>query len=488
MNVYPKQYSTLDFSNLNRLPLGQLSVQGTNLTIGSKIVRMVGYNLTDSACFPSNPSEVAQQIRRKGVNWVRLHHIDRIISEGWGSVAQLIAFVDALYAVGIRVSVDLYSKRHEASSWGNEGFKAAIYNGDAPARADLASYANNLLNTPVNGRTLAQHPGLFLVCLINEGAHLFMGQDSAVDKFKETFRWGKALLLSFGYTGLISDCPDAVSDAGRFAPAAAEYDVALCHHYGDDARSTWNNAYWQTGWPVQGWQWGTCAWYAAMVNKPMLLQEYGSLAYNPFRAVNGAFTASELNRGGFSSCAFAWASNSGFLSGNVNTVDFFCLLTDLPRVVADAFTIAMSHYDLRTNVTYFWGHETGQQSDKYSYKSDYAHVYIDGQTGYAVLSVRGNMSVSKKFLVFLFDRTESKGLDTETLSGVPGDLSRKIISPGSVQQAVFPGYKVNIPTIFGIKSAYQLNPWTGEKLCACRWDGKDVLAANSCGIIEVNLS
>lgn len=488
MNIYPKQYSTLDFTSRNKLPVGKIEVSGINLVIDNKIVRMVGYNLTDSACFPSNPSEIAQQLRRRGVNWVRLHHIDRILSEGWGSVSTLMNFVDALYTVGIRVSVDLYSKRHESSSWGNDGFKTAIYNANADARKDLASYASLLLNTPVNGRTLARHPGLFLVCLINEGAHLFMGQDDAVEKFKETFRWGKQLLLSFGYDGLISDCPDAVSDAGRFAPAAIEYDVALCHHYGDDARSTWNNAYWQTGWPVQGWQWGACLWYAQQVNKPMLLQEYGSLAFNPFRAVNGAFTAAELNRGGYSSCAFAWASNDWFLSGNAANVDFFCLATDLPRVVSDSFTAAMSHHDLRTNVSYFWGHAIGAQSDKYEYKSDYSIVKIEGQSGFAVLSINGKVSVSKKFLVFLFDRTESRGLDTEAVIDVPNDLNRKIVTPGSVQQAVYQGYSVTIPTNFGIKSAYQLNPWTGEKLCACKWDGKNVLTANSCGIVEVNLS
>src|SRR5690242_4554398 len=105
--------SAINFATANTLPAGPVTAKGTDLYVGSTRVRFHIATLTDNACTPRDPAATAAMLKSRGYNAVRLHHIDRGLREGWWTAAQITNFMDQLYANGIRVSIDLVSKRGE---------------------------------------------------------------------------------------------------------------------------------------------------------------------------------------------------------------------------------------------------------------------------------------------------------------------------------------------------------------------------------------
>jgi hypothetical protein len=258
--------------------------------------KLYGVNVTDGACAPRDPSRAASLLASFGVNWVRLHHIDRGLREGWWSVGGILNFMDALYANGIRVSVDGTSKLGEIYPSGQEGFKRDLYAGNRNAEK---LYAENLDRI----KPLLRHRACFMVCLVNEGAH--MTSPSQARRFWQ--RWSPRF-RSVNSDLLISDCPDAASEQGerfqQYRQLAKSYDVVLCHYYNSDgsAQGHGNNIF-------DGWNWYSVLNFGKGLHKPVMIQEFGSYRSNEHQGSNLAFVHYESIRRNFSTCEFSFASN-----------------------------------------------------------------------------------------------------------------------------------------------------------------------------------
>jgi len=111
-------------------------------------------------------------MRSRGYNWVRFHHFDTILwsnFDRWFPV--MYRAVAECSKVGIRVSIDGMSKWGENLSIGIDGVKTGLYRGDPALRAEYAARLTKLFSAiGPDGGTLRDK--VWLVCLINEGAHL----------------------------------------------------------------------------------------------------------------------------------------------------------------------------------------------------------------------------------------------------------------------------------------------------------------------------
>lgn len=258
--------------------------------------KLYGVNLTDGACAPQNPAAAANLLAAYGINWVRLHHIDRGLREGWWSAQSIVRFMDALYANGIRVSVDGASKIGEIYPSGQEGFKRDLYGGNRNAERLFAENFDRI-------RPILKHRACFMVCLVNEGAH--MTSPSQARKFWQ--EWSPRF-RSVNPDLLISDCPDAAAEQGdrfqQYRQLAKSYDVVLCHYYNSDgsAQGHGSNIF-------DGWNWYSVLNFGKGLHKPVMIQEFGSYRSNEHQGSNIAFVHYESIRRNFSTCEFSFASN-----------------------------------------------------------------------------------------------------------------------------------------------------------------------------------
>jgi hypothetical protein len=346
----------LSCTSLNKF--GTTSIRSAVLS-GSR--RLYGVNVTDGACAPSDPFTAATLLSSYGFNWVRLHHVDRGLKEGWFTVAQVLAFEDALYAKGIRCSVDGTSKLGEVYSRplpdgsaisGLDAFKRDLYDANPVAEA---LYKENLDRiTPI-----LKHKATFMACLVNEGGHLTTPGNALTfwQKWSPEFRKINPDLL-------LSDTPDGC-DQGQapdwgepWRKLAVNYDLILCHYYNSDgwANGQGNNIF-------DGWNWGHVTQYDGL-GKRILVQEFGSYKSNPYEGANIAFVLLECLRRGYGSCQFAFATNEAAYRGL--SADVFTMTNDPLRLDLALLGAYLVKYGSLGGLA-SWGGDTGNWGGAYSY-------------------------------------------------------------------------------------------------------------------------
>lgn len=257
--------------------------------------RLYGVNVTDGACAPKDPVAAAKLLSSYGVNWVRLHHIDRGLAEGWWRVDQILAFMDALFAAGIRVSVDGCSKIGETYPGGNDAFKGDLYKN---VDAAVSLYKQNVERI----KPILQHKACFMLCMVNEGAHM-----TTPDLAKAFWNRWSVVFRGINPDLLLTDLPDApASDQyfWQYADVIKGFDVFAGHYYNSDgnADGQGNNIF-------DGWTWWRILSMADATRKPVFIEEFGSYQSNPFQGGNLAFVHFEAARRNFSTCEFSFASN-----------------------------------------------------------------------------------------------------------------------------------------------------------------------------------
>lgn len=263
--------------------------------------RLIGVNVTDGACAPDDPVAAAKLLASYGINWVRLHHVDFGILAGWWTVEKVVAFQDALYAVGIRTSLDGFSKLGEKYPGGNDQFKRDLMTDMYTARR---LYEQNLERiTP-----LLQHKGCFMFCLANECAWACETADIA----KEFWEWASPKARAINPLLIVTDLPDAYVHGPKFVPVVALHDLGCLHTYlgtEDFASAAKPN------WTSEFWNWNAVRWFRDMVrdlrpDMKFLIQEFGSWSVNPHYAQNLVFLQTMAAVEGMSTCFYCFASNS----------------------------------------------------------------------------------------------------------------------------------------------------------------------------------
>jgi hypothetical protein len=348
------------FTVSNRIATTSSAATMRTAVLNGKI--LYGVNITDEGNAPIDPVFAATYLSYFGINWVRFHHIDVGLANGWWTIDRLLAFADALYAKGIRFSIDGASKLGELYPSGTDGFRRDLY--DGVGAATTLYQANIARITP-----LLRHKGCFLACLVNEGAHL-----TTAAKALTFWNTWSPVFRAINPNLLLSDTPDGC-DQGEapdwgapWRDLASHYDVILCHYYNSDgyATGTGNNIF-------DGWNFNHVTQYDG-VGKRVFIQEFGSYESNPYEGSNIAFVMMEARRRGYSTCQFSFASNLGGWAGSDN--DPFTIVGDPIR-----FKLLLFGGYLNKNVlapyTVVWGGDTGQWSSSYSFTGSNAHANQD---------------------------------------------------------------------------------------------------------------
>lgn len=452
--LYPLAKSALDYSALPRPGF------------------MVGTNLTDGATIPDNPTVFAKQLRSKGYTHIRLHHFDYLVHNNDTNKTKLANFIDALWLVGIRVTIDLYSKRWEQGFNGAD-YKVLLYNSDPTALEDYANYMKEIMAIPIGtlGISLAKHPAINLVTLINEGAHLTYNFKGAADRIASFYKTQKNALLNLGYTGFVSDASDILNIVDpQLAPVIENYDVVIAHTYGDHP-DTSHREYLNTSMVFQGWQWGSILSYTNKTTRPVILEEYGALPFNSYRAVNGAFLALEAIRRRFAGAfGFAWATNMDNAS-KFSYTDWYAISTDDARVLTDQAMIALAYFAPDAPTSVQWGGDTGDWMYTYEYVSPHAKASINGKNGSLYVSKSGTLALSKGGLLFTF--ADCRPLNIEVSNT---DSRTVVVNNGGTNQKfdIAPEW-VTLPIGTRVTSAYDIDVRTGARLAKLYTTGNKVL-------------
>lgn len=181
--------------------------------------RFYGVNLVDSANVPpeSEAEAFAARLARIGYNAIRIHHHERVLTEGTGdpgcvrlnpaALARLDALAAACIRQGIYLTTDLYVSRRPVA-WRAIGedrdgsvprnvFKQLVYVHEG-AYSNYLAFARGFLNhvNPHTGRRWADEPALNLIALVNEGTPCFQGQTAGLRALSDWERAWKAWLAS----------------------------------------------------------------------------------------------------------------------------------------------------------------------------------------------------------------------------------------------------------------------------------------------------
>jgi hypothetical protein len=331
--------------------------------------RLIGVNVTDSGCAPIDPVAAARLVKSYGVNWVRLHHIDRGLKEGWWTIPQVLAFMDAGHAEGIRFSIDGASKLGELYP-GN--FKADFYAGNDAA---LALYRENLDRiTP-----LLKHPAMFMICHMNEGwAHATAIQaQTSYRRWYPVFKEINPVLLQ-------TDGSDGWSYHEHPSPMAlpaSEQDVLTPHMYGGGEDFGPNGG---GTWIGEGWTLWKLRLFVARSRElagrklPVLIQEFGSYSVNKNYGANEMFLQVMAALEGWSTCMFAFVTNQDGWIGK--SVDKYAAVTDQLRLnmlllgsylSKNQAGLQLQHWDGTTGA---WGPNFRVSGDKVLLTQDYARI------------------------------------------------------------------------------------------------------------------
>ncbi len=371
------QVSSLDASPLKLEPAisvsNRVTASTSARTFRQQILdgrRLIGVNVTDSGCAPLDPVAAARLLKSYGVNWVRLHHIDRGLIEGWWTAPQIIAFMDAGKAEGIRFSVDGASKLGEVYDPARD-FKADLYAGRPEA---IALYHANIERI----KPILQHPACFMACLVNEPAS--RATPAQVTAF---FRQEAPTFRQINPNLLLTDASDAWAQAEHpspYAEAASLYDVITIHDYnggedfGPNGLGTWIGEGWIT-WKIRLFV--ARARELATKKLPALIQEFGSYSVNKFYGANEMFLQVMAAIEGWSTCQFAFVTNQDGWIGK--SVDKYAAVTDqlrlnmllLGSLLSKESGLKLDHWD---GTTGNWGPSFRVSGEHVQITQDFARI------------------------------------------------------------------------------------------------------------------
>jgi hypothetical protein len=451
----------------NPLPAGKVLVVGKDFTVAGKPVYLRGTNITYLGCFPPDPVAAANWLRDRGFNWVRLHHVDVLLRNGTKEVSDLLKFVDALYSVGIRVSIDGISQYQGYS-------KLSLYNG--LNRADYEAYVRKLA-------PILKHPGCFLFTLINEG-YTEVKNSSASSNVDGFYQWGKKLVNSINPDLIVGDGGDMNIDPLLFGPIAAHQDVILNHIYGTHPQ---NGKYRYESWAENGHFAGVSFWLnslaqdpapvadALMTGRPSLFQEFGCLPFAADRAINEVYLASEAKKRMQGLCSFQAFSNVAQWRFETTQVDDYSIFTDYARTVADFAGSLIAKY-AGTEIEYYSGHPIGKRDPNYRRVTEKVKVFLTRDRGTVICKVS-----SKKYYVVTLDAVLIRGYVSSTaLDGWITTTNR-----GGSDWGFYGGKSIDLGA--PISGVYRLNPWTLAQESTLVKKGNAFVPDRGCAVYVVNM-
>lgn len=368
----PKAGSAFDLSMPFPEPgsKGRLIADGPNLRFtedpkGTRRV-FVGTNLTGMACFPASEQQAnawATDLKRRGYNAVRFHHIDWVIrDEGWGIKSRADRFIAALKKQGIHITIDLFSNRNEDRN----AVKRGVINGDSNVRRDWRNYAERLLNQPSGAQGCAawkDEPAIFGVCPLNEDDPRWVG--ASTSKYDSAYRWMLKVVRDTGYDGLVWGLNSGLDK--QFLNTGKIFNVEDFHTYWDHPQG---DQFLNTSGVRQHWQFPN----RQMPNRPWICTEWGSLPFNKLRGETGLFFAAELQRKGVSmALSYALATNEEMMANRLGAIDQIAFHTDPVRLATErAMVLLMRRPSQSQRVE--WRPDWGT----YSYSSSLYQVNVSG--------------------------------------------------------------------------------------------------------------
>jgi hypothetical protein len=461
-SIYPPGRSLLDFSSLADLgPVNQwLTTNGSDFTWqgNSAPIRLVGTNLTDTACFATSEAEIKPYLlglKRLGFNTIRLHHIDWYLWENPTMRSQLAITIRTAASLNMRVTLDLYSKARDNVE-GIDAMKKGIVEGDPTIRARWEAYVDHLLGP---SSPLYQDKTIVIINVMNEISHYYSNEQ--LDITVKFYDYAKKLLRDKGYGGIVTMNGAGISKSSDKTLNAYQ-ECSNIHFYGDHPR-VWVNQYPTGNFPGQGWQWGTAIDLGTNNGNPTIIEEWGCLPFNPNRMTDEVFLACEFSRlkvaGAFSFC---WADGKSKLAGNFNTTDWFAVCTDEPRVVTNILTNLILHCDKWiTQPKVYWAHLQGFQDPHYTYESDFVMADINRSNGYVFVSTKGTRTRCKEGYYFDMSQFVNQGFESMDVDG----FWREVKNFGTFPQtALKVRSKIKLPIGTKIVHAYAVDSRTGEKI------------------------
>lgn len=314
---------TPPFTVSNKIPVTTSPATFRKQVLAGK--RLIGVNVTDGGCAPSDPVAAAKLLASYGVNWVRLHHIDRGLVEGWWTVDQILAFMDAGVQNGIRFSVDGCSKLGELYSG---DFKKDLYEGVDAAKTLYLKNVDRI--TPI-----LKHRGCWGLCLVNEPANR-LSHETGPELVKAFFQEMAPIFRAINPLLALTDASDAWAQFDHpspYAEAASLYDWLSIHDYnggedfGPSGKGSWVGEGWPT-WKIRLFVGRTRELAGRFV--PVMIQEFASYNVNRFYVANEIFIQTIAALEGWSTCQFAFATNQDCWDGKGQ--DVYATVTDASRL------------------------------------------------------------------------------------------------------------------------------------------------------------
>lgn len=290
--------------------------------------RFYGVNLTHYMCFPEHSQAIplADGLAAAGYNTVRLHHIDKILTDAFAAnsttlnaamMDKLNYFISKLKERGFYVSIDLYSLRKQRD---NEVISGSISENDykalllvsPTARQNWLNYASNLLNTmnPYTGLRWKDEPAIAWMCLVNENTPFWLqyprsdikgmldsavggdwanmsgaGARNAVELTRQTSVWMATQLRALGVKSLISNLNAGFNRALSIGRSDLDY---VDNHLYYAHPSSYSTPFTQKSTsPLRKIE--EQGWFAAsrIKGKPFTVSEFDAVAPNQFRAEFG---------------------------------------------------------------------------------------------------------------------------------------------------------------------------------------------------------
>lgn len=449
----------------NPSPAGKITARGKDLYAGETKWYINATNLSYLACFPSDPKKVADMLRNRGYNAVRLHHVDGIMRRGEKTVQELLAFVNELWALGIRVWIDGYSDFKGYS-------KLSLYN--AQNWPDFKSYITKLA-------PILQHPACFMFCAINEGM-TEVKNGSAVTKLAAFYSHFKDFVKAINTDILFSDGGDANIDPPLFAPHMGLLDIVPCHMYGVHPESGF---YFPTIWHKRPEYIGVSRWLSSLLpNTPVYFQEVSCFPHDEFRGLNMAFHASVTRSKWFCGrTSFQFGSNANHIKipPVFTQVEDMAGVTDFQWMLAEIVAAAIAKYDKGIETDHYWGGLKNPQTSDPVYRriTGELDMKINESKGVAIVKI-----ASKKRLVILLDEVRLRGYARKDVS-YKGGTWKQTTNVGTLTK----GFWEQLPVDVGspVSGAYELDVWTLKQGPILAKSGNTFTPTRSCGVFLVNL-
>lgn len=451
----------------NPTPSGKITTKGKDLYAGETKWYINATNLSYLACFPSpaDRKRIADNLKQRGYNAARLHHVDGILRRGEKTVDELLAFVVELWAAGIRVWIDGKSDYSGYS-------KLSLFNGQN--WADYKAYVKTL--TPI-----LQHPACFMFCAVNEGM-TEAKNGSAIPKLPAFYAEMKAFVKAINPDILFTDGGDANIDPPLFVPHMGLLDIVPCHIYGSHPEQGFHI---DTDWIKRAEFVNVSRWLSSLLpNTPVFFQERRCMPFDPNRGINEAFFASVVRSKYFcGQTSFQYGSNANHmkLPPVFTQTEDMAGVTDFQFMLSDLLCAAIAKYDKGVETLHEWGGLKSPAQSLPTYKR------VTGEVNANLTAPKGTVIVkiaAKKRLVFLFDEVRIRGFSRQTTQ-YKGGTWQQVTSRGGTTEGFWESGPIDVGS--PISGAYELNVWTLAQGPMLAKSGNTFTPSRSCGVFLVNL-